>query len=50
MHCTGRTRFLANVAEHIGMNVQTDIGHVINMLGGHEPDDLADLAFGITAG
>jgi hypothetical protein len=32
------------------MDVQTDIGDVVKMLAGHEPDDLADLAFGIMAG
>ena len=29
------------------MDVQTDIGHVVKVLAGHQPDDLADLAFGI---
>ena len=29
------------------MNVQTEIGHVIDVLAGDEPDDLANLAVGI---
>src|SRR5215471_15633673 len=40
----------ADVAEHVGMDVQADIGHVVNMFAGHEPDDLADPAFRIIAG
>ena len=32
------------------MDVQTDIGHVVNVLAGNNPDDLADIAVGIIAG
>src|SRR5262245_60359534 len=32
--------------EHVRMDIQTDIGHVVNVLAGNQPDDLADLAFG----
>ena len=32
------------------MDVQTDIRHVVKVLAGNKPDDLADLAFGIIAG
>src|SRR5260370_6412484 len=32
------------------MNVQTYVGHVVQMLAGNEPDDLADLTLGIMAG
>jgi len=32
------------VAEHIRMDIQTDICHVVEMLAGNEPDDLANLA------
>src|SRR5215467_13530540 len=32
------------------MDVQTDISHVVKMLAGNKPDDLADLTFGIIAG
>src|SRR5262245_48208077 len=39
-----------NVAEHIRMYVQPDIGYVVKMFAGNEPDDLADRAFGIVAG
>jgi hypothetical protein len=40
----------ADVAEHIRMDAQTDIGHIIKMFAGNEPDDLADRTFGIMAG
>ena len=39
--------FLADVTQHVRMDVETDIGHVVKMLAGDEPNDLADLAFGI---
>jgi len=32
------------------MDVQTDIGQVVKMLAGDQPDDLADRALGIMAG
>jgi hypothetical protein len=38
------------MSEHIRIDVQTDIGHVVKMFSGNKPDDLADLAFGIIAG
>ena len=31
-----------DVAQHVRMDVQTEIGQVVNMFGGYEPDDLAD--------
>ena len=39
--------FPADVAQHVRMDVQTDVGQVIKMLAGNKPDDLANLAFGI---
>src|SRR5205807_5870187 len=42
--------FLANVAEHIRMNVQTDVGYVVEMLACNEPNDLANLALRIITG
>ena len=39
----------ADVTEHIRMDVQTDISHVVKVLAGNKPDDLANLAFGIIA-
>ena len=32
------------------MDVQTDVGHVVQMLAGNQPDDLADFAFGVVVG
>jgi hypothetical protein len=29
----------ADIAEHVGVDVQADIGHVVEMLAGDEPDD-----------
>ena len=40
----------ADGTEHIRMDVQTDIGHVIKMFAGNKPDDLADLTFRIIFG
>src|ERR1700730_3214250 len=40
----------ADVTEHVRMDVQADIGHVVEVLTGNKPDDLADLAFGVIAG
>src|SRR5437588_561513 len=40
----------ADVAEHVRMDIQPDIGHIVQMLTGHEPDDLADRAFRIMTG
>jgi hypothetical protein len=40
----------ADVTEHIRMDVQTDIGHIVKMFASNKPDDLAGLAFGIEAG
>ena len=31
------------------MDIQADVGHVVKVLAGHQPDDLADLAFGIVS-
>jgi hypothetical protein len=42
-----QTPLPADIAEHVRMDIKTDISHVIKMLAGHEPDDLADLPFGI---
>jgi hypothetical protein len=38
------------LAEPIRMDVQTDIGHIVKMLAANEPDDFANLTFGIIAG
>src|SRR5215813_1649 len=38
---------LANVTKHVRMNVQADIGHVVQVFACHKPDDLADRAFGV---
>jgi len=38
------------VTEHVRMDVQTDVGHVVEVLAGDKPDDFADLPFGIIAG
>jgi len=42
--------FPADVAKHVGMDVEADVGDVIQVLAGDKPDDLADLAFGIVTG
>ena len=34
----------AYLTEHIRMDVQTNIGHIVKMFTGNKPDDLADLA------
>ena len=34
----------ADVAEHVRMDVQADVGHVCEMLACDKPDDLTDLA------
>jgi hypothetical protein len=39
----------ADIAEHVRMDVQTDIGHIVKVLAGNQPNDLADLALGIMA-
>ena len=36
----------ADVAEHVRMDVQADVRHVVNVLGRHEPDDLTDFPLG----
>ncbi len=41
---------LADATKHIRVDVQTDVGHVVKVFAGNEPDDLADRAFGIVAG
>jgi hypothetical protein len=38
------------VAKHIRMNIETDIGQVVDVLARDKPDDLADFALGIVAG
>jgi hypothetical protein len=48
--CSSLLLLPADVAEHIRMDVQTDIGHIVKMFAGNEPDDLADRTFGIMAG
>src|SRR5215475_7326782 len=37
----------ADITEHIRMNVQSDVGHVVEMFAGDKPDDLANLALGV---
>jgi hypothetical protein len=32
------------------MDIQADVGHVVDVLAGDEPDDFTDLAFGVTPG
>jgi hypothetical protein len=39
----------ADVTEHVRMDVQTDVGHVVKMLACNKPDDLTDRAFGVIA-
>ena len=41
---TTATASSCDVTEHIRMDVETDIGHVVKMLASNKPDDLADLA------
>ncbi len=41
----GVLRLPADVTEHVRMDVQTDIGYVVEMLAGNKPNDLADLVF-----
>lgn len=48
--CSSLLLLPTDVAEHIRMDVQTDIGHIVKMFAGNEPDDLADRTFGIMAG
>jgi hypothetical protein len=36
-----------DVAEHVGVDVEADVGHVVNVLAGDEPDNLADGALGV---
>ena len=42
--------FFRDVAKHVGMDVQSDIGQVVEVLARHQPDELADFALGIMAG
>jgi hypothetical protein len=35
----------ADIAEHVGVDVEAEVRHVIEMFAGYEPDDLADPAF-----
>lgn len=37
----------ADVAEHVGVDVETDVGDVVDVFAGDEPDDVAYLALGI---
>src|SRR5271165_7090238 len=47
----GRSLLLpVDVAEHVGMNVEAEVGEVVEVFAGHEPDDFADGAFGVEAG
>lgn len=41
---------LADVAKHVGVDVEANIGHVVDMLAGDQPDNLADLTLGVIAG
>src|SRR5579863_10420560 len=36
----------ADVAQHVGVDVQADVGHVVEVLAGDEPHDFADVALG----
>ena len=40
----------AEVAEHVRVDVQSDVGEIVNVFGGHQPHNLANLAFGKMAG
>jgi len=40
----------ADFTEHIRMNVQTDVGHIVEVLTCNKPDDLTDLTFRVIAG
>ena len=40
---------LREVAEHVGMDVQADVGDVVDVFAGHQPDDFADGALGVVA-
>src|SRR5262245_32664356 len=42
----GRTSF-NDITEPVRMDVQADIGHVVKVFAGNEPDNLADHTFGI---
>ena len=46
----GLIPFPGNVAEHVRMDVQSDVGHVVDVLARDEPDDFTDLAFGVMPG
>src|SRR5262245_60154774 len=41
--------FPADVAKHVRVDVQSDVGHVVEMLTRDEPNDFANLAVGIMA-
>lgn len=41
--------FPADVAEQVGVDVQTDVGHIIKMLACDQPDEFANLPLGIIA-
>lgn len=45
-----RLPLLADVTQHVRMNIQLNVRHVVIVLAGHQPDDLADLAFTEVAG
>src|SRR5262245_44743556 len=48
--CVPRFSLPADVAKHVGMNVQADVGHVVVMLAGYEPYDFANLPLRIIGG
>src|SRR5207249_7502567 len=37
------------VAQHVRVNIEANVGHVVDVLRGHQPDDFAGLALGIIA-
>ena len=47
--CNVQLLLTADVTEHVRVDVQTNIGHVVKVLASNQPDDLADLALGIMA-
>jgi len=41
--CNVQLLLTADVTEHVRVDVQTNIGHVVKVLASNQPDDLADL-------
>jgi hypothetical protein len=41
---------LADITQHVRMDIETYIGHVVQMFARNQPDDFADRPFGKMAG